>query len=33
VAMRIRAEEDGTPDPGTLGDTQEKRYAQLKKGQ
>jgi len=33
VAMRIRAEEDGTPDPGTLGDTQEKRYAQPKKGQ
>jgi hypothetical protein len=29
VAMRIRAYEDGTPDPGTLTETQEKRYAEI----
>lgn len=30
VAMRIRAAEDGTPDPGTLVETQDERYAELK---
>jgi hypothetical protein len=29
VAMRIRAEEDGTPDPGTLAHTQEARYNEM----
>lgn len=29
VAMRIRVQEEGTPDPGTLVETQEKRYAEL----
>jgi hypothetical protein len=29
VAMRIRAVEEGTPDPGTLVETQAKRYAEL----
>ncbi|MBR1170235.1 hypothetical protein JQ571_24880 [Bradyrhizobium liaoningense] len=31
VCMRIRAVEEGTPDPGTLGETEEQRHADLPK--
>jgi hypothetical protein len=29
--MRIRANEEGTPDPGALIETQEERYKDIKK--